>query len=96
MADHRVQAELGYLHVDVPVATSRRASRPMYCAKIRRDPARDVDAHVAVKRGADVVRAIAVPTPTAHSLVPATRVERAEGSSPLLVEDVAHAPRCRA
>ena len=54
----------------------------------RLDAARDVDAHVAVERRPDVVRAHGGRDADGRGLVPAARVE-ASGDLPLLVEDVA-------
>ena len=60
VAHHREQAEVGVGHVDVAVLA---LCRPVRAAHVLRedppglDPARDMDAHVAVERSADVVRA---------------------------------------
>ena len=66
------------------------SARPMYWAKIRQGstPRDDVDAHVAVERRADVLRAHRGGDADRGGLVPAAGVERA-GDLALLVEDVA-------
>ena len=90
MADHRVQPEARVADVDVPVATLRRpvgATHVLREDAPRLDAARDVHAHVALQRAADVVGAHRGRDADGRGLVAATRVERA-GDLPLLVEDV--------
>jgi hypothetical protein len=90
VAHHRVEPEPGVAHVDVAVAAAR---GPVLAAHVLRedpprlDPPRDVDAHVALERRADVVRAHRRRDADRRALVAATRVER-PGDLPLLVEDV--------
>ena len=90
VAHHRVQAQLGHGHVHVSVAAARRAVLAAHV--LSEDPpgldaARDVDAHVAMQRRADVVRAHGRAHADCGALVPASRVEGA-GDLALLVEDV--------
>jgi hypothetical protein len=91
VADHRDQPELRVGHVDVAVPPVR---GPVLAAHVLRedpprlDPTRDVDAHVAVERCADVVRAHRRRDSYRRRLVAAARVERA-GDLALAVEDVA-------
>ena len=91
VADHRQQAEVRVGHVHVAVPALGRAVGAAHV--LREDPpgldaARDVDAHVAVERRADVLRAHRGGDADRGGLVPAARVERA-GDLALLVEDVA-------
>ena len=98
VADHRDHAEPRVRHVDVAVPASRGPVLPTHVLREdppRLDAARDVDAHVAMERRADVVRAHRRGDADGRALVPAARVERAR-DLPLLVEDVARAPRFRA
>ena len=91
MADHRDQAEPGVGHVDVAVPALRRAVDAAHVVgedPPRLDAARDVHAHVAVKRRADVVRPHRGRDADRGRLVAAARVERA-GDLSLPVEDVA-------
>ena len=91
VADHRDQPELRVGHVDVAVAAVRRAVLAAHVLREdppRLDTARDVDAHVAVERRADVVRAHRRRDADRGGLVAAARVERA-GDLALPVEDVA-------
>jgi hypothetical protein len=76
--------------VDVAVAAACRAALAAHVLgedPPRLDAARHVDAHVAVERRADVVRAHRGGDADGGALVPAPRVERAR-DLPLLVEDV--------
>ena len=78
-------------HVHVPVAAARRAVLAAHVLREhapRLDAADDVDAHVAVERRADVVRAHRRRDADGGALVSAARVEGAR-DLPLLVEDVA-------
>ena len=91
VADHRDHPEAGIRHVDVAVAAAGRAALAAHV--LREDPpgldaAGDVDAHVAVERRADVVRAHRGRDADGGSLVAAAGVERPR-DLPLLVEDVA-------
>ena len=91
VADHRVEPEPGVAHVDVPVAPLRRAVGAAHVLREDApglDAARDVDAHVALQRRADVVRAHRGRDADRRALVAAAGVERA-GDLALLVEDVA-------
>ncbi len=91
MADHRDQPELRVGHVDVAVAPVRRAVLATHVLgedPPRLDAAGDVDAHVAVQRRADVVRAHRRRDADRGGFVAATGVERA-GDLALAVEDVA-------
>ena len=91
VADHRVQPEPGVAEVDVAVAAVR---RPVVAAHVLRedpprlDAARDVHAHVALQRAADVVGAHGRADSDGGRLVAAAGVEGAR-DLPLLVEDVA-------
>ncbi len=91
VADHRDQAEVRVGHVDVAVLA---ACGPAGAAHVLRedppglDTARDVHAHVAVERRADVLRPHRRRHADGRRLVPPARVERA-GDLALLVEDVA-------
>ena len=90
VADHRDQAEVHVGHVDVAVLAAR---RPVGAAHVLRedaprlDAARDVDAHVAVERRADVVGAHRRRDSDRRCLVAAPGVERARDLA-LAVEDV--------
>ena len=90
VADHRDQAEVRVGHVDVAVPALR---RPVHATHVlgedapRLDAARDVDAHVAVERRADVLGAHRRRDADGGTLVAAARVERAR-DLPLPVEDV--------
>ena len=91
VADHRDQPELRVGHVHVAVTAAGRAVLAAHV--LREDPpgldtARHVDAHVAVERRADVVRAHRGRDTDGGALVAAAGVERAR-DLPLLVEDVA-------
>jgi hypothetical protein len=91
VADHRQQAEVRIGHVHVSVLALGRAVGAAHV--LREDPpgldaARHVDAHVAVERCADVLRAHRRGDPDRSGLVAAARVERA-GDLALLIEDVA-------
>ena len=91
VADHGVQPEARVAHVNVPVATGHRPVDPPHVLgedTPRLDPARDVDAHVALERRPHVVRAHRGPDPDRRRLVAAAGVERARDLA-LLVEDVA-------
>ena len=91
VADHRDQPEVLVGHVDVAVAAARRAVGAAHVLREdppRLDAARDVDAHVAVERRADVVRPHRRRDADGGGLVAAARVERA-GDLALLVERVA-------
>ena len=91
VADHREQPEAHVGHVDVAVAAVRRAVGAAHVLREdppRLDAARDVHAHVAVQRRADVVGAHRGRDADGRGLVAAARVERA-GDLPLAVEDVA-------
>jgi hypothetical protein len=90
MADHRDQAQLGVGHVNVSVAAPRRPILPAHVLREdppRLDAARDVHAHVAMQRRADVLCAQCGPDANGGRFVPTSRVER-PGDLPLLVEDV--------
>jgi hypothetical protein len=90
VADHRVQPEPCIAHVDVAVTAARRAVLAPHVLREdapRLDAARDVDAHVALERRADVVRPHCGGNAHGGSLVPAPGVE-GSGDLPLLVEDV--------
>ena len=90
MADHRMEPEPGIADVDVavaPVGGAVGASHVLREDAPRLDAAGDVDAHVALQRAADVVRAHRAPDSDGRRLVAAARVERA-GDLALLVEDV--------
>jgi hypothetical protein len=90
VADHRdqPQARVGHVHVAVLAL-----GRPVAAAHVlgedapRLDAARDVHAHVAVERCADVVRPHRGGDADGRGLVPAAGVERAR-DLPLAVEDV--------
>ena len=91
MADHRVESELGHRHVHVPVAAARRTALAAHVLREDApglDAAGDVDAHVAVQRRPDVVRAHRRGDTHGRGLVAAPRVERARDLA-LPVEDVA-------
>ena len=91
VADHRDQPEVGVGHVHVAVAALRRtvlAAHVLGEDPPRLDSAGDVDAHVAVQGGTDVLGAERGGHSHRGSLVPAPRVEGA-GDLALLVEDVA-------
>ena len=90
VADHRDQPEVRVGQVDVAVAAARRAVDAAHELREdlpRLDAAHDVDAHVAVERRADVLRAHRGRDADGSRLVAAPGVERA-GDLPLLVEDV--------
>ena len=90
MADHGDQAEPYLGEVDVAVASVRRpvgAGHELREDPPRLDAARDVHAHVAVQRGADIVGPHRRRDTDGCGLVAATRVER-PGDLPLPVEDV--------
>ena len=74
VAHHRVQPEPGVADVDVPVAAVGRAVGAAHVLREdppRLDAARDVHAHVALQRAADVVgRPSRVATPTADASLP--------------------------
>ena len=91
VADHGVQPQAGVAEVDVAVAAARRAVRATHVLgedAPRLDAARDVDAHVALQWGTDVVRAHRGRHTDRGRLVPAARVEGPRDLA-LLVEDVA-------
>src|SRR5262249_2474743 len=91
VADHGEQAEVGVGHVDVSVLALRGAVRAAHVLGEdlpRLDTARDVDAHVAVERRADVVRPHRGRDADGRGLVPTARGGRA-GDLALLVQDVA-------
>ena len=91
VADLRVEAEVRVAEVDVPVASARRPVHPAHVLgedPPRLDAAGDVDAHVALERGADVVSAHRRRDADGRGLVAPARVERA-GDLALPVEDVA-------
>jgi hypothetical protein len=98
VAHHRDQAEalVGHVHVAVaPVCRPVLASHVLREDPPRLDAARDVHAHVAVQRRADVFIAHRRRDADRRRLVAAAGVERA-GDLPLPVEDVAallHATR---
>ena len=98
VADHRVEAERRLGHVDVAVAPAGRAVLAAHVLREdppRLDAARDVDAHVALERRADVVRAHRRRDADGGRLVAAARVERARESCPAC-RGCGRAPRCRA
>ena len=91
VADHGDEAEVRVGHVDVAVLAAGRAARAAHV--LREDPpgldaSRDVHAHVAVERRADVLRPHRGRDADRGRLVTPARVERA-GDLALLVEDVA-------
>ena len=91
VADHRDHPELRVGHVDVAVATVRRAVLAAHVLREdppRLDAAHDVDAHVAVQRRPDVLRPHRGRDADRGGLVAAPGVERA-GNLALAVEDVA-------
>ena len=91
VAHHRDQAEPVVGHVDVSVPAARGAVDPAHELREHApglDAADDVDAHVAVQRGTDVLRAHCRGYADGGRFVPAAGVEAAR-DLPLLVEDVA-------